>query len=313
MKKVLGMLTLVVIVILAITKLGFINKSNEKRKERKTFGATFMSLNNPYFVELGLGLKGVIEENGDKLIMRDPQLDVKKQISIIEEMINQKVDGIFLNPADWIEIKPALEKARKANIPVFVLDTSVYNKDLVVTTVVSDNENAGVLCARHLTEVLKITEGNIVILEHPTAKSAIERTDSFINEIKKFPNLKIIAKNSSDGQVEISMKIMEDILDSHKNEKISAIMALNDPTAFGVIAALERKGRMKEVKAIYGVDGSSDAYKLIEAGKMTATAAQYPKEIGKIAAESAYKFISGEKISKEIKVPVKLITLEDIK
>lgn len=313
MKKVLGMLTLVVIVILAITKLGFINKSNEKRKERKTFGATFMSLNNPYFVELGSGLKGVIEENGDKLIMRDPQLDVKKQISIIEEMINQKVDGIFLNPADWIEIKPALEKARKANIPVFVLDTSVYNKDLVVTTVVSDNENAGVLCARHLTEVLKITEGNIVILEHPTAKSAIERTDSFINEIKKFPNLKIIAKNSSDGQVEISMKIMEDILDSHKNEKISAIMALNDPTAFGVIAALERKGRMKEVKAIYGVDGSSDAYKLIEAGKMTATAAQYPKEIGKIAAESAYKFISGEKISKEIKVPVKLITLEDIK
>ncbi len=313
MKKVLGMLTLVVIVILAITKLGFINKSNEKRKERKTFGATFMNLNNPYFVELGLGLKGVIEENGDKLIMRDPQLDVKKQISIIEEMINQKVDGIFLNPADWIEIKPALEKARKANIPVFVLDTSVYNKDLVVTTVVSDNENAGVLCARHLTEVLKITEGNIVILEHPTAKSAIERTDSFINEIKKFPNLKIIAKNSSDGQVEISMKIMEDILDSHKNEKISAVMALNDPTAFGVIAALERKGRMKEVKAIYGVDGSSDAYKLIEAGKMTATAAQYPKEIGKIAAESAYKFISGEKISKEIKVPVKLITLEDIK
>lgn len=313
MKKVLGMLTLVVIVILAITKLGFINKSNEKRKERKTFGATFMSLNNPYFVELGLGLKGVIEENGDKLIMRDPQLDVKKQISIIEEMINQKVDGIFLNPADWIEIKPALEKARKANIPVFVLDTSVYNKDLVVTTIVSDNENAGILCARHLTEVLKITEGNIVILEHPTAKSAIERTDSFINEIKKFPNLKIIAKNSSDGQVEISMKIMEDILDSHKNEKISAIMALNDPTAFGVIAALERKGRMKEVKAIYGVDGSSDAYKLIEAGKMTATAAQYPKEIGKIAAESAYKFISGEKISKEIKVPVKLITLEDIK
>ncbi len=313
MKKVLGMLTLVVIVILAITKLGFINKSNEKRKERKTFGATFMSLNNPYFVELGLGLKGVIEENGDKLIMRDSQLDVKKQISIIEEMINQKVDGIFLNPADWIEIKPALEKARKANIPVFVLDTSVYNKDLVVTTVVSDNENAGILCARHLTEVLKITEGNIVILEHPTAKSAIERTDSFINEIKKFPNLKIIAKNSSDGQVEISMKIMEDILDSHKNEKISAIMALNDPTAFGVIAALERKGRMKEVKAIYGVDGSSDAYKLIEAGKMTATAAQYPKEIGKIAAESAYKFISGEKISKEIKVPVKLITLEDIK
>lgn len=315
MKKILGILVLVVLVILAITKIGLINKnSNEdikaEKSGRKKFGATFMTLNNPYFVQLNEGIKEVIEANGDKLISLDPQLDVNKQIAEVEDLIAQKVDGIFLNPTDWKAIKPALEMAKKAGIPVYVVDAPVFNDDLVKTTIVSDNWNAGTLCALHLTQTLGITEGNIVVLEHPTAKSAIERTNSFLKEIAKYPNLKVIAKQSSEGQLEIAMFIMEDIIKMNTN--ITAIMAENDPTALGVVAALERLNKLKSVKAIYGVDGSEDAIKLIKAEKLTATVAQYPKEIGKIAAESAYKDLSGEKIQKEIKVPVKLLTKDNI-
>ena len=315
MKKILGILVLVVLVILAITKIGLINKnSNEdikaEKSGRKKFGATFMTLNNPYFVQLNEGIKEVIEANGDKLISLDPQLDVNKQIAEVEDLIAQKVDGIFLNPTDWKAIKPALEMAKKAGIPVYVVDAPVFNDDLVKTTIVSDNWNAGTLCALHLTQTLRITEGNIVVLEHPTAKSAIERTNSFLKEIAKYPNLKVIAKQSSEGQLEIAMSIMEDIIKMNTN--ITAIMAENDPTALGVVAALERLNKLKSVKAIYGVDGSEDAIKLIKAEKLTATVAQYPKEIGKIAAESAYKDLAGEKIQKEIKVPVKLLTKDNI-
>ncbi len=315
MKKILGILVLVVLVILAITKIGLINKnSNEdikaEKSGRKKFGATFMTLNNPYFVQLNEGIKEVIEANGDKLISLDPQLDVNKQIAEVEDLIAQKVDGIFLNPTDWKAIKPALEMAKKAGIPVYVVDAPVFNDDLVKTTIVSDNWNAGTLCALHLTQTLRITEGNIVVLEHPTAKSAIERTNSFLKEIAKYPNLKVIAKQSSEGQLEIAMSIMEDIIKMNTN--ITAIMAENDPTALGVVAALERLNKLKSVKAIYVVDGSEDAIKLIKAEKLTATGAQYPKEIGKIAAESAYKDLSGEKIQKEIKVPVKLLTKDNI-
>ena len=315
MKKILGILVLVVLVILAITKIGLINKnSNEdikaEKSGRKKFGATFMTLNNPYFVQLNEGIKEVIEANGDKLISLDPQLDVNKQIAEVEDLIAQKVDGIFLNPTDWKAIKPALEMAKKAGIPVYVVDAPVFNDDLVKTTIVSDNWNAGTLCALHLTQTLGITEGNIVVLEHPTAKSAIERTNSFLKEIAKYPNLKVIAEQSSEGQLEIAMSIMEDIIKMNTN--ITAIMAENDPTALGVVAALERLNKLKSVKAIYGVDGSEDAIKLIKAEKLTATVAQYPKEIGKIAAESAYKDLAGEKIQKEIKVPVKLLTKDNI-
>lgn len=308
MKRILSILFLVILIILIITKVGLININTVKfeKTSRKKFGATFMTLNNPYFVELNEGLKGVIETNGDKLISLDPQLDVNKQIAEVEDLITQGVDGIFLNPADWKGIQPALEAAKKANIPVFVVDAPVFNDNLVVTTIVSDNWNAGTLCALHLTQTLGITEGNIVVLEHPTAKSAMERTDSFLKEIKKYPGLKIIAKESSAGQLETAMLMMEKIIKT--NSEITAVMAENDPTALGVIAALEKAGKLNKVKAIYGVDGSIDAKKLIKAGKLTATAAQYPKEIGKIAAESAYRYLKGDPIAHEIKVPVKLIT-----
>lgn len=311
MKRILAILVLVILAILLITKIGLINKNSEKaEKNRKKFGASFMTLNNPYFVELKEGLKDVIESNGDKLISLDPQLDIQKQIAVVEDLIEQKVDGIFLNPTDWKAIRPALESAKKAGIPVYVVDAPVYDEALVKTTVVSDNWNAGTLCALHLTQTLGITKGNIVILEHPSAKSAMERTDSFLQEISKYPNLKVIAKKSSDGQLEIAMSIMEKII--KENGEITAIMAENDPTALGVIAALERSGKLNEVKAIYGVDGSSDALTLIRTGKLTATVAQYPKEIGRIAAETAYKSMKGEEVPKEIKVPVKLLTKDNL-
>lgn len=306
-------LVLVLSLLMGLLLVGCGAKTDSKSEAKtggKKFGATFMTLNNPFFVELNEGLKGVIEANGDKLISLDPQLDINKQIAGIEDLIAQKVDGIFLNPVDWQGIKPALEAANKAGIPIYVVDAPVFDDHLVVTTVASDNWNAGVLCAQHLTKTLGITKGNIVVLEHPTAKSAIERTDSFLKEIAKYPDLKVVAKQSSNGQLEISMPIMENIIQA--NPEITAVMALNDPTALGVIAALESAGKLKNVKAIYGVDGSADALKMIKAGKLTATAAQYPKEIGKIAAESAYKHLAGEKIPHEIKVPVQLITKDNL-
>lgn len=310
MKKILGTMLLAIVIILLITKLSLIYMGQSKKKDRRKFGSTFMTLNNPFFVELNEGIKEVIEANGDKLVSLDPQLDVRKQIAEVEDLISQEVDGIFLNPIDWYGIKPALEAANKAGIPVFIVDAPVFYDDLVVTTVASDNWNAGILCAKHLTETLKITKGNIVVIDHPSAKSAVERTDSFLQEISKYPELKVVAKKSSEGQLEIAMLKMKDILENNKD--ITAVMALNDPSALGVIAALESANRLDEVKAIYGIDGSSDGIKLIKAGKLTATVAQYPKKIGRIAAESAYKHLGGEEVEKEIKVPVRVIERKDL-
>jgi ribose transport system substrate-binding protein len=270
--------------------------------DKKKFGATYMTLNNPFFIALNDGIKAVVEKNGDKLITLDPALDQAKQIAQIEDLIAQKVDAIFLNPVDWKGVRPALESAKKAGIPVINVDAPVFDTDLVATVIASDNYKAGVLVAQDVMKRLK--SANVVLLEHPTAKSAIDRTQSFVDTVKSNPAYKIVARQSSNGQLEQAMPVMENIIQA--NPKIDVVMGLNDPTAMGALAALRSANRENGV-LIYGVDGAPDAKKMIKEGKMTATAAQSPKGIGKIAAESAYKIFSKQKVERLILVPVFLI------
>jgi multiple sugar transport system substrate-binding protein len=277
-------------------------------KKTYKFGVIYMTMNNPFFIALNEGLKKTIEDRGDKLIALDPALDLNKQIAGVYDLLAQKVDLIFLNPVDWKGIKPALQAARKAGIPVIVIDSPVYDGNLVLSTVSSDNWGAGVLCAQDM--MRKIRSGNVVILEHPTAKTSIDRTRSFEAVIRDFPNYKIVAKQSSNGQLEQAMPVMENII--RANKEIDVVMALNDPTALGAIAALEAAGRMNGKILVYGVDGSPDAKKMVKEGKITATAAQSPKTLGRMAAEAAYKYLAGEKIERNIKCPIELIDRNNV-
>ncbi|MBU3114637.1 sugar ABC transporter substrate-binding protein [Clostridium lacusfryxellense] len=282
--------------------LSFIKDSPFGEKRLK-FGATYMNMNNPYFVKLNEGIKKTVESQNGKLIALDAQLEASKQISQVDDLIAQKVDVIFLNPVDWNGIKPALIAAKKAKIPVIVVDSPVFNDDLVDCTIVSQNYNAGVLCANDLVAKLK-GKGNVVVIEHPTAKSAIQRIEGFEDTIKKYSEIKVVARESSNGQLELSMEVMDAIIKSNVN--IDAVMCLNDPTALGVIAAFENTKKNDNVY-IYGVDGAADALAMIGKGKLTATAAQFPDMIGKIAAETALKRLEGVKVDKYIDVPVELI------
>jgi ribose transport system substrate-binding protein len=261
-----------------------------------------MTLNNPYFITLNNGIKAVIETNGDRLITLDPALDQTKQTVEIEDLISQNVKAIFLCPVDWKGVKPALEEARKAGIPVINVDAPVFDLDLVACVVASDNYKAGVLVAQ---DVLRRTKtANVVLLEHPTTKSGIDRTQSFVDRTKSTPNIRIIARQSSNGQLEQAMPVMEKILQDHK--KIDVVMGINDPTAMGALAALQAAKRDKGV-LVYGVDGAPDVKKLIRDGKITATAAQSPVSIGKTAANTAYRILKGEAVQKTILIPVFLI------
>lgn len=279
---------------------------NAKSRIRK-FGATYMTMNNPFFGALNDGIKAVVEANGDQLITLDPALDQAKQISQIEELISLGVDAIFLNPVDWKGVKPALDACKAAGIPIINVDAPVFDEDLVDCIVVSDNYNAGVLCAQDM--MRRINKANIVVLEHPTAKSAIDRTQSFIDSIQGKEQYTIVAQRSSEGQLEQAMPVMESIIQA--NPEVNVVMALNDPTALGALAALLAANKADGV-IIYGVDGSPDAKKIVQDGLLTATAAQSPKGIGKTAAETAYKLLSGNTVDKLLLVPVTLVTADNV-
>ena len=276
--------------------------------EGYTFGATYWTMNNPYFVALEEGIRSSVEANGDTLISYDPQGDVTTQISQIEDLVAQGVDLIFLNPADWQGVRPALDVAQKAGIPIIVVDTPVYDTEMVLQTVWSDNYKAGELVAYDLLE--RMSSGNVVILDLPTDKSAKERYDGFVDVLEEAGGFTVLDVQNGEGSTEPSLAIMEDMIQAYGDE-IDAAFGINDPSALGIMSALEAANMSDDV-LVYGVDGSPDAKVVIKDGKLTATSAQFPKQIGVIAVEQAYKVLAGEEIEDEIMVGVELVNSETL-
>ena len=100
----------------------FSNYWKEHNTRRKLFGATYMTMNNEFYKVVNNQIRTKVEKNGDEMITLDPALDQKKQNEQIKQLVKQKVDAIFLNPVDWKKVEPGLKAAKKAKIPVIVID-----------------------------------------------------------------------------------------------------------------------------------------------------------------------------------------------
>ena len=276
------------------------------QKTHLVFGATYMTMNNPFYEVINNELRKEIEQNGDELIVRNPELDTDKQNEQIEEFVSKKVDGIFVNPIDSKKLS-SLDSARKAGIPVIAIDASVDNTDLIDCVIESDNYDAGVLCAQDMMK--RMQSADIVLLKHSTVESAVSRIQGFVDTIKNYPQYKIIDSAECEGQLERAMPLMESML--KKNSDIDVVMALNDPSALGALAAIESMKRTNIL--VYGVDGTPDLKSLIKQSPLVAgTAAQSPIQFGRLAAKNMYYIIQRKEVSKIIEVPVSLITKDNI-
>ena len=275
--------------------------------KHKVFGVSNMTMNNPFYKIINNEILKVVEKNNDTLITLDPELDVDKQNEQIYKFIDQKVDGIFINPIDFEQIEPALQAAKRANIPVIIIDAPVSDESLVNCTIVSDNYDAGVQCAKDMME--RLDSANIVLLKHTTAKSAKERIEGFLSVIDNNEKYKVINEAECDGQLEIAMPKMQEIIE--ETPDIDVVMALNDPSALGALAALEKNN--KNDVMVYGIDGTPEIKALIGRNQMiVGTIAQSPIKMGQIAVENMYNILNGKKIEKNIIIPISLINKENL-
>jgi ribose transport system substrate-binding protein len=165
---------------------------------------------------------------------------------------------------------------------------------------------AGRLAARALAEVRR--PAKIVILHLSVNKACIDRVAGFTEELAKYPDMEILDTQEGEGTREGARPVMRDLLGRFPD--LNAVFPINDPSALGAISALESAGRLEEV-TIVTVDGSQDGIAAIKAGKLHSTSAQFPKEIGKAAAEQVYLHLSGEPVPKNVVVPVESITAEN--
>ena len=140
-------------------------------------------------------------------------------------------------------------------------------------------------------------------------KACIDRVAGFKDEAAKHPELRILDTQDVKGTIEAARPVMRDMLG--RFPELDAVFPINDPGALGCISAIESAGKLGQVTVVT-VDGSREGAAAIRAGKLHSTSAQFPKEIGRVAAEKAYEHLAGKTVEKEIKIPVKLITKENV-
>lgn len=275
------------------------------------------TLNNPFFIDMQRGAEEAAKRLGVNLIVQaaEREVDVEKQMQIIENLIQAKVDAICVTPSGSREVIPAIGKANAANIPVLIVDTRVDEPAAqeagvtYATFIGSDNYEGGRVAGQHLI-ALASGKAKVAILEgiagHETGDA---RLRGFRDATKDSPGIEIVASQPANWERDQGFNVFQNILQAHPN--VEALFCCNDMMALGAIEAIALAGKTGRIKVI-GFDAVDDARQAIAAGTLAASVAQFPDEMGRLAVEGAVKVIRGETLPAYVPVKIELIKKENL-
>ncbi|ALV27147.1 D-xylose ABC transporter substrate-binding protein [Pannonibacter sp. Q-1] len=236
-------------------------------------------------------IKAALEAAGAKYISADAQSSSAKQLSDIEALIAQGATALVILAQDAQAIGPAVQAAADEGIPVVAYDRLIEDARAFYLTF--DNVEVGRMQAR---EVLKAApEGNYVMIKgsstDPNADFLRGGQQEVLQEAIDAGKVKIVGEAYTDGWLPANaQRNMEQILTANDN-KVDAVVASNDGTAGGAVAALAAQGM--EGIPVSGQDGDHAALNRIAKGTQTVSVWKDSRELGKTAAEIAVALAKG--------------------
>lgn len=252
-------------------------------------------------------IRSEAEKRGVNLKFSDAQQKQENQIKAIRTFIAQNVNAIILAPVVETGWEPVLKEAKRANIPVILVDRGVNVSDdsLYTTLIASDFVAEGRMAGEWLAEKVK-RRGNIVELQGtPGAAPAIDRQKGFMEVLSHHPEMKVIKSQSGDFTRAKGKEVMEAFLKA-EGKNINAVYAHNDDMALGAIQAIEEAGMKPGTDIIViSIDGMRAAFEAMIEGKLNATVECNPL-LGPAAYDAIEKVRKGETLPKKTVVQDKL-------
>lgn len=284
------------------------NSSNNEvlhPKNNLKVGMSFQEMNNPYFVSMREAFEEAVKSLGGEILTTDAQHDVSKQINDIDDMIQQGIDILLINPADSEGAEAAVQAAHDAGIITVAVDAQAEGP--LDSFVGSKNYDAGYLAGKQMAEDLQ-GKGKVAILDGIPVVPILERIQGFEDAIKEYPNIEIVDKQNGRQDRAEAMSVTENMLQA--NPDLDAIFSVNDEGALGSLGAIEASDSNVW---IYSVDGHPEAIEaILSEGPFKATSAQYPADQVRVALGIALaKYWGAEVIPDEVPIEVKLLTIEN--
>jgi ribose transport system substrate-binding protein len=267
-----------------------------------TIGFAVSTLNNPFFVAMENGVKSEAAKEGVTVIVDNGNNDPATQLNQVQDLIQQKVNAIILNPTDSQSLSSAVALANQAKIPVITLDRSV-SSGAVATFIASNSVQAGKMAADELIKALG-GQGEVIDLQGTVGTSAeADREKGFSDEIATASGITVVARQTANFDRSTALNVTQNLLQAHPNVK--GLFAQNDEMALGALKAMQQAG--KSGVAIVGIDGEQEVVNDIQQGLIYADIAQQPTQEGVLGVQSAVKLAKGETVQATVDSPLQLV------
>ncbi|WP_457280705.1 D-xylose ABC transporter substrate-binding protein [Polaromonas sp. P5_D5] len=239
-------------------------------------------------------IKTQLEKLGAKYISADAAGSPEKQLADIDGLMAKGAKVLIVLAMDKDAILPAVNKATKQKVPVIAYDRLIEAPGVFYITF--DNKEVGRMQARAVFQAKP--KGNYVMIKgsptDPNANFLREGQQEIIDAAVKKGDIKIVGEEYTEGwKPEVAQKNMEQIL-TKNGGKVDAVVASNDGTAGGVVAALSSKG-LKGVP-VSGQDGDFAALNRVAMGTQTVSVWKDARDLGKQAASAAVNLGAGKKV-----------------
>jgi ribose transport system substrate-binding protein len=291
------------------------SRSEKKAAGKGTIGVSVLTLTNPFFRVIADAITEEMGKEGFDVIAVSGDKDVAKQQNQVKDFLVRKVAAIVLCPCDSKAIGPVIKEANDKGVPVFTADIACLAPDVkVVTHVATDNYAGGKEAGRAMIEALGGRGGKVVILDFKQAESCLMRVKGFKevlgahNQDAGVGKITIVAELPGEGDKDKGYKAAQDALEATPD--LAGIFAINDLSALGAYAALEKAKKADQVKLI-GFDGQPEGKQAIKEGKIYADPVQYPDKIGRDTARCIVQYLRGEQPPAEILIPTGLYRKAD--
>lgn len=284
-------------------------EENDDVQTNRLFGFSGADLSDPFCEVIKDSVSVSLEEQGDRILVRDAVKDAGTQAEQIREMIDAGAEAVFLIPADPAGITPALESLKEAEIPVINLDIRVQDAGLTDAFIGADNYSAGAYCAEDL--IRRMPDGGTVgIIECTGNSSVAERINGFEESIQNAGfEIKGRINTAPDDEAGLKRELLS-MLDDEQS--LDALMCGDDRMALIVMEALRTSGRSDII--VYSVGGSPAVKSALKEtdSALAGIGALSPINMGKTAVKTASALLADGAYEPEIYVETFFIDRENI-
>ncbi|MGU3646509.1 ABC transporter substrate-binding protein [Microbacterium sp. C23T] len=267
-------------------------------------------IGDEFYISMKCGVEAAAADLGVSVDTQGPtEFDPTLQRPILDTVIASKPDALITSPTDTSALTAPLTAAVDSGIKLVLVDTTIDDPSIAVSSIASDNVGGGAEAFSALKELVPDGGKVLVMSTDPGVSTLDQRVKGFEGAVNADSSFEYVGVQYSHNDPAEAARLITAAL--AKDPDIVGVFAGNTASAEGSATGIRQAGKEGQVK-IVGFDAGPAQIKQLKEGTVQALIAQSPEQIGRDGVEQAVAAIKGEKVTKEIQTDFAVITQDNV-